>query len=311
MSAGWRQQRERGSQALVRFMCWLASRVGRPPARLLLYPITAYFVLTSPVARRASRDFLSRVHGRRAGPLAIFRHLHTFAAVILDRVYFLMGDTDRFDVRVHGYEQVMEAVGGRGMVLLGSHLGSFDAVRCMGMKGYGLRLKVHMQHEHNQFITRLLESLNPEVAASVIPVGGPDSMLRTSEWLDEGGSVGMLGDRVASVRRSCRCEFLGGEALFPTGPWWLARRLGVPVVLFFGLYRGGRRYDIHLQVMDQEGGDHGLCHTVQAYAEILEGYARDAPDNWFNFYDFWDEGVSGTVAHGAGGPVAPDKRGGG
>ncbi len=26
---------------------------------------------------------------------------------------------------------------------------------------------------------------------------------------------------------------------------------------------------------------------VQRYAERLEHYARKAPDNWFNFYDFW------------------------
>ena len=26
---------------------------------------------------------------------------------------------------------------------------------------------------------------------------------------------------------------------------------------------------------------------MQCYAERLEHHARRAPDNWFNFYDFW------------------------
>jgi predicted LPLAT superfamily acyltransferase len=28
---------------------------------------------------------------------------------------------------------------------------------------------------------------------------------------------------------------------------------------------------------------------VQRYADSLARHARDAPFNWFNFYDFWDD----------------------
>jgi len=35
--------------------------------------------------------------------------------------------------------------------------------------------------------------------------------------------------------------------------------------------------------------DIALIEDVQRYAERLEEVCRQAPDNWFNFYDFWDE----------------------
>ena len=35
----------------------------------------------------------------------------------------------------------------------------------------------------------------------------------------------------------------------------------------------------------------GLVALAIAYAQRLEHYARAAPYNWFNFYDFWGEGL--------------------
>ncbi|MFO8156094.1 MAG: hypothetical protein R6U87_08850 [Thiohalospira sp.] len=67
MSDQWRRQRERGNRSLVRFMRWVAARLGRRPARVLLHPITLYFLLTSPAARRASRSYLARIEG---GPVS-------------------------------------------------------------------------------------------------------------------------------------------------------------------------------------------------------------------------------------------------
>ena len=67
------------------------------------------------------------------------------------------------------------------------------------------------------------------------------------------------------------------------------------MVLFFGLYRGGNRYEVHLESFSDgacpshDRRDVDLNRDVQRYADRLEEVCRRAPDNWFNFYDFWDE----------------------
>ena len=55
MSEQWRNQHERGSRGLVRLIIWLALHGGRALCRVLLVPITAYFFVTAPQSRRASR----------------------------------------------------------------------------------------------------------------------------------------------------------------------------------------------------------------------------------------------------------------
>ncbi len=66
MSATWRNRPERGSPGMKRLIIWLALHAGRPFCRVLLVPICAYFRLTAPAARRASREFLARALGRPA-----------------------------------------------------------------------------------------------------------------------------------------------------------------------------------------------------------------------------------------------------
>lgn len=308
MSGDWREQPERGTSLALHTICWIATHIGRPAARWLLYPITFYFLLTAGRARRASKQFLQHTGMSNVHIGHVFRHLHTFAAVILDRIFFMRGDLDRFDIRLHLDPGVREHLtGDRGALLMGAHLGSFDVLRALGMQHRGVRLRILMEHGHNELITSILETLNPEFAETVIPLGRPDTLLRTKEWIEQGGTVALLGDRVLvadndSRERAVACTFLGHETMFPTGPIKLAGILEVPIMLFFGIYRGGRRYDVFIEwyadgevpVLSGETGT--MSCQVQRYVNRLEEVVRSAPYNWFNFYDFWemDHGDRGT-----------------
>lgn len=296
MSKAWFQQRERGSPFMIRIILWVAQRIGRSVARLLLYPITAYFLLTATASRRASREYLGRVFGRPATLWEVARHIHCFASTILDRVFFLTGQFQQFDFRFHGFDKALELVNaGRGFLLLGGHLGSFEVLRAMAVEHRHAEMKVLMYHDHNQYLTRLFNSLNPDVADTVIPLGTTNALLKVKEALEEGKIVGMLGDRVAESEKLTHCDFLGGEALFPAGPILLAGTLQVPVILVFGLYRGGNRYDIHFELLAEEihynraEREAAVQQWTQRYADRLAHYAKLAPYNWFNFYDYWDD----------------------
>lgn len=296
MSHSWFKQAERGSPLALRIILWVALNLGRGPSRALLYPITAYFLLLAPRARRYSRDYLARILGRAPRLREVARHFHTFAAVILDRVFLLAGREDCLDIRVHDGEIFLQQLeSGQGAILLGSHLGSFEALRALAVGRHDFPVRVLMYTDHNRTITRLLEALNPAVAASVIPLGHTETLIQASECLERGEMIGTLGDRVAESDKTVACRFLGGTARFPQGPLLMAAVLKVPVILCFGLYRGGKRYDIvferFAERIDIPRGQREavLADWVQRYADRLEARVREAPYNWFNFYAFWDD----------------------
>lgn len=296
MSQQWARLPERGNLLALRLICWIALHVGRSVGRILLYPITGYFLATATVARRGSRRFLRRALGREPGGRDLFRHIHCFAATILDRVYFLTGRLDRFEIEIFGGQAILDqAASGQGCILLGSHLGSFEALRAIGVTLRHFPIRILMNVEHNRAMTRLLDALNPALAQAIIPIGRPETLLEVRESVERGFMVGALGDRVAQGEKTVRCRFFGRETAFPIGPILLAALMGCPVILFFGLYRGGNRYDVHFEslaeriVLEPRRRQEQLGIWVQRYADRLEHHARLAPYNWFNFYDYWAE----------------------
>ena len=294
MTLAWTAEPERGSAVALRTIGWVARRLGRPCARLLLYPITLYFFLTAARARAASGDYLRRVLVRRPRLIDRWRHFHCFACTILDRVYLLTGGAAGFDVEISdpdGLRHRTRSAGG--CVLLGAHVGSFDLLRTLAVSDHGIRLKVLMRTEHNAVVTRFLEALNPAIAGTVLPVDDIDDVLRLRDCLESGHVIALLADRLLPGERSVRCEFLGAPAAFPVAPLRLAAALGAPVFLAFGAYRGGRRYDVRFELFAERlalgGARRGpaIAAIAQRFADRLALFVRDAPFNWFNFYPFW------------------------
>ena len=294
VAPGWMAQPERSQGAVIRGFAWLAVKAGRPWARLLLHPISAYFAAFSPAARAASRKYLRKVLGREPGFADVYRHYHTFASAILDRVYFLKGEYAAFDVRTFGESIVRGMIEQRqGGFLLGAHLGSFEVLRALGRESTALRVRMVMYEDNARKLNGALDAINPELAGDVIGLGKVDSMLKVDRALARGEFVGMLGDRTIRGEGTVTVTFLGERAQVPVGPFRMAAIMKRPVVLMFGLYRGGTRYDIHFEQLADMGAirrggrDAAIEEAIHKYVERLEHYCRLAPYNWFNFYDYW------------------------
>jgi predicted LPLAT superfamily acyltransferase len=278
LSSAWREAPERGT------------------ARCLLPPLCFYFYATAPAARRASRQFLRRALGREPGISDVLRHYHAYASNLHDRLLLAAGRVDALDITLTGTAQVESLLkAGRGCLLVGSHLGSFEVLRALG-KVQGRPISVVMHEENARKMQAVFSGLAPDLQQRVIASGRPDTMLRIKECLERGEIVGMLGDRPLGDERSASLPFLGAPARFPLGPWLLAAVLGCPTALFFAVYHGGARYELVLEALSpgesvpREQRDAAVHLSLARYVARLEHYARRAPYNWFNFYDFWQAG---------------------
>jgi len=298
----WVQQRERGNRFVVRLMGWIAVAFGRRIARGVLHPITAYYLLFATQARRQSARYLERALGRPPTLADRYRHVFTFAAAVLDRVYLARGRLQDFDLRLEGAPLMDELVEqGRGALLIGAHLGSFEALHAVGASRPKLRVAMAMYPDNARMIHETLQAIAPDFHLDIIPIGRPSSTLAVRDWLDTGGLVGMLGDRVLAGERSrtglVELPLLGQAARFSDGPFRLALLLKRRLVFMVGLYRGGNRYDVRFEPLADfsalpagaQARDNLLRDAMQAYVQRLESLCREAPYNWFNFYDFWNE----------------------
>ncbi len=295
-SPGWREQRERGTRLGLVLIRWFALRCGRRASRLLLGFVVAWYLLRARDEQRQLRKFFTRALDRPGRWSDIRRLYWNFACVTLDRVFLLAGHEHRFDIRTRGAEILSRLRDeGRGGILLGAHFGSFEALRALGIHRAGLPISILQYVEQNPLITRELARIDPDLAHGIIPLGRPDVLLHLAERLRQGEFVALLGDRIGTRgERRVSCDFLGVPADFPSGGIEAALILGAPIILFLGVYRGGRRYDLHFELLEagqrvprgrrREATQRLVCR----YANRLAHYARQTPWNWFNFFDFWE-----------------------
>ncbi len=295
----WKETQDRGSPWLIDLIIWIILNLGRTIGRLFLFPIVLYFVLNSST-RKFSKKYLQRnfeLAGKnKPGFINFYNHYYSFANMLLDRVFFLTGNTQKFEITLHNESLISDLMEqGKGAVLLGSHLGNFDALRALANNRSNVKIRALMYDNDQQNINRAFEKLNPELKKDVIHIGTPDAMLRVQEDIEKGYVIGMLADRIEQDDRSVTCQFMGEPVKLPTGPLIVSYLLKAPVILCFALHRGANQYDVYFHKLrdkidlPRQNRELELQKLMQDYADVLEKHALKYPYNWYNFYDFWQD----------------------
>lgn len=292
-ASGWLQVAERGTAFGMWFMVMVCQLLGRRAARLIVRVIVLYFVAFAPAARRASRDYLRRL-GRPHDLRAVLAHFRCFANCTLDRLFWALGKSSAFVVTCTGVEHLVALQEQkRGAILIGAHLGSFEAMRTMANR-QAIPLNIVGHFKNARLINGVLERLNPGGNTRVIAVEpGVDFVLKLKERVEAGELVALLADRVGLGDRVVEAQLLGAPVQLPAGPYWLAAVLGCPVYLTFGLYHEPNRYDLYCEPFAERielrrgAREEEARRYAERYAGRLEHYAALGPHNWFNFYDYW------------------------
>lgn len=291
------RRKERGSMFWLRVMSLLSIWLGRRLSRVVVVGISLYFLVAASAARRASREYLTRCLGRAPTWRELFRHMFTFASTVHDRFYLLNDREDAFDVRCIG--EAPGRAGGSaagGGFLFGAHLGSFEVLRAAARWDARDKVCVAMYPENARQINQALAAINPHAVSNIIALGKIDAILTIHERIKNGAMVGILADRASGAAdHYVQLPFLGAPASFPVGPFRMAAMMGQPVYFMAGLYRGGNRYEVHFELLMDESDKAGksrdalMRELLARYVATLERHCRQAPFNWFNFYDFWGD----------------------
>uniref|UniRef100_UPI0005056594 LpxL/LpxP family acyltransferase n=1 Tax=Aeromonas bestiarum TaxID=105751 RepID=UPI0005056594 len=301
----WSRTPERGSLLGMQIMLASYRLLGRRGFSLLLYPVIGYFWLTGRTQRQASQAYLARLEafshaqGIRLPPepRSSFRHFLRFGEAALDKLAGWRGDIAEDQVELVGREHYEAAINnGKGLLLLGSHLGDLELCRALGSRRGEVRINALVFTRHAARFNALLKQINPDSRLNLIQVQelGADTAILLKEKLDQGEWVVIVGDRTSVTRekRVVWADFLGAPAPFPLGPFALASVLGCPVYLMFGLKEQGR-FRVHFEPfadslsLPRQGRQQILASRVQAYADRLQHHCLRAPLDWFNFFDFW------------------------
>ena len=212
----------------------------------------------------------------------LFRH---FAMCFADLVTSnRRADTTALRGGEHEGEHVDGVLDG-GFIVLTAHLGNWElAGRLLVGRSQGRPLHVVMAPEADPRVERLLRHGGP---ARIVTLRAPADAIPLVAALRRGEIVGMQGDRPLGQRGDVPVSFFGAPALFPLGPFVLARAAGVPVLPAYCVLREDRRYTVLLKPpirVERDQEEAALARWVDGLAAVIAQH----PTQWFSFVDPWE-----------------------
>jgi predicted LPLAT superfamily acyltransferase len=287
--------------------------------RVIAFPVGFMYFLFSKRARNESSRYLQKVAPliedpllakkcrSRCGPL---RHIVSFALSMVEKIQswggkFSLNDICFQDDDINDLNNRLEE--GKGAFLLFSHLG--NAMLLLGLLNQGrtgvsrkIQVTTILDVKVNAHFSRMLNELNPLSSLDIISADeiGPHTAVLLEERIASGGLVLVTGDRTSIGGKNHMCPFLGKEAPFPAGIFYLATLMNAPVYCLFGLRRKAlslkHQYDIHVHKSPlsfncsrKERLDR-CSLLVESFTDLLTRYCKEQPFQWYNFFDFWQEG---------------------
>ncbi len=286
--------------------------LGRLPFRVCLYPVVFAWWLGSGDARRASLDYLRRLHANegvfphRPGMRESLRHFRLFAETLLDKMLAIGARYPFENIAMSGHEPMLDASkAGQGGIIATAHMGCLELMQMAASGREGFRVTILVHTEHAQQFNRILSRLNPGASVQLMQVAdfSPAMAMLLADRVAAGEFVAIAADRVpVRGERTCRARFLGADADFPAGPWLIASLLRCPVWGMSCLHDGdgyrARIEQLSARVELPRGArQQALGACAARLADWLTGCLRQSPYDWFNFYDFWTPHADARNSH--------------
>ena len=176
-----------------------------------------------------------------------------------------------------------------------SHFGGWELAGQLLITS-GPQPKILMLEAEHEKIRNLLERSSSGYRMDIIPVRDDLShVLEINKSLKQKEIIAVHGDRFMPGSQTIKLPFLGKQACFPLGPFALAVKLDVPVSFVFVNRKKGMKYHCVASRVYQKSdfdssGDRRqtMATLAETYVQLLESHVRKHPEQWFNYYEFWE-----------------------
>jgi len=290
------QGKSRGNTTGFRIFVWVLRYAGIHTAYLLLRFVAFYFFLFSPKAFRSQYSYFRKRLGFSAWSsiTGIYKNYYWFGQTIIDRILLMSGRINPFHFEFEGEEYLREMVEqNKGGLLLSAHIGNWEIAGHL-LKRLGTVMHIVMFDGEQQQLKDYLESITEKHSARIILIKNDLSHIYAiQDALGKNEFVCMHADRFLEGNKILAGKLLNKAAFFPAGPFLLARSFRSPVSFVFAMKDRALDYHFYASPSKIYSGDKDSTVELMLnnYCRAMENILKKYPLQWYNYYDFWAEGV--------------------
>ncbi len=286
----WKGQ-SRGGAIGHRIFIFILKHLGLPPAYFILRFVAAYYLIFAPKATRNTYNYFKDI--QKFSSWKAFRYVYKtyyrFGQTLLDKVVIFAGLPNKFTFFFDGEHHLREIVSrGKGAILISAHLGNWE-IASHFLKKLNTPVNVVLFDGEREEIKKTLSRVMVKKKYNMIAVK-PDfsHLFQIHQALKNGEIICIHGDRYLKEFQSktYTANFLGEKARFPVGPFQLASRLRIPYTFVFAIKETNTHYHFYATAGKTKENPREI---LEDYIAGIEKVLLTAPEQWFNFYNFWED----------------------
>ncbi len=293
------QGKSRGTPLGYRIFVWVLKTFGVLPSYFLLrFVVLYYFIFSFRASRHIYLLYRCKLgYSRSLSIIKLYRNYFLLGQGIIDKVVLSSGIKNNFSFDFDGEENLHKiAALKKGGILLSAHIGNWDVAGQL-FKRLESRINIVLYDGEHEQIKEYLEGVTGKRNMHVIVIKNDLSHIyKISEALSNNELVCMHADRFMERNKTLTAGFLGQPARFPLGPFQLASTFKVPVSYVFAV----KESNFHYHLFASEIKDYAavakndiIPQMLTEYVVEIEKKVKQYPEQWFNYYDFWEQPKQG------------------
>jgi predicted LPLAT superfamily acyltransferase len=292
--ASW-QGKTRGGLLGHQIFIFILRYLGISPAYFLLYFVSFYYFIFSRKSNRFIYSYFKDIHHYSSckARKAVYRNYYVFGQILIDKVAINSGLENKFTFDLE--EEKNLAAIEEGGFMISAHIGNWEM---SGKKSDRIKktMNLVMLDAEHQRIKNYLEAVMGDRNIKIIPLKDDLShLISIRQALDNHELIAIHGDRFMEGAKFMTSKFMGREARFPEGPFYLALRMNAPVSFAFAMKEGRKHYHFYAtapRLYEVPKGKRISTADIEPmlrdYVSAVEDMLRKYPEQWFNYYNFWE-----------------------
>jgi predicted LPLAT superfamily acyltransferase len=288
------QGKSKGTPLGYRIFVWILQTYGVLPAYFLLRFVALYYFFFS---LKASRE-IYRLYRRKLGYgwfssiTKIYKNYFLLGQGIIDKVVMMSGIKNNFTFDFDGEENLRKiAAMKQGGILLSAHIGNWDVAGHL-FKRLDTPINIVLYDGEDEQIKQYLDGVTGKRSVNIIVIKKDLSHIYAiSDAFSKNELVCMHADRFLEGNKTINANFLGQPARFPIGPFQLAATFKVPVSFVFAVKESKLHYHLfasNIKDYSAIGRKELIPQMLTDYAAAMEEKVKQYPQQWFNYYNFWE-----------------------
>ena len=280
--------KQRGSGWSIQLSLFLYRIFGYKFFYYLLYPITFFYFLVAKNAKEPLKIYYQNL-GIEFNNKIYYEHLRIFAICMTDR-FISKIDPENYTFEYDNIEIPMKILES-GTILVYSHFGGWAA----STNGAHVKNKINivMQEVMIDSIKKLEKSIGLKSQLNIIDLnkGTLAVTVQIANALMNEEVVTIMADRASNKKAEMEAVFLNKKAKFNKNPFQIAYKTDKPILAYFIILTGLQKYKVEyikINIDKSKTEDEAVKAALNQYVKKFEETVRQYPNQWFNFFDFWE-----------------------